>query len=203
MIFPRLVVTKMPVKRLLLCMACVLPMAAIPLSGAQTPSSSKCSERCLTLHGRKDADHGLGFSVAYTTTAKTEDCVSHNRMAGVTTAQTRVEFMPPVRKGETYRIEIPLSQHTGGKCGWKLAGVSVDVVSVASRREPPKAGYSLFGFGDTPGTIERLDLKCRRTAYKRAFGEQAAYLCLTAGQAQYPALGGGSHVIELNFGERQ
>lgn len=192
----------MRVKRLLACMACALPLSAIPLSSAQT-ASSKCGERCLTLHGKKDADHGLGFSVHYRTAVKTADCVSYNRMAGVTTPLTQTEFMPPVRKGESYRIEIPLGQHVGGNCGWKLAGVSVDVVSVASRREPPKAGLSLFGFGDAPGTMQRLDLKCRRFAYQRAFGEQAAYVCLTDRQAQISALGDGNHVIELNFGPRQ
>ena len=191
-------------KRWLLCIACVSPMALVPLSAAQPAPSSKCDGRCLTLQGTKNADHGLGFSVAYTTTAITDDCVTHNRLAGVTTQKTRYEFLPPVRKGEAYRIDIPLNAHVGGQCGWKVAGVFVDVMSVASLRLPPKPGHSLFLFGDTPGTLPRLDLKCRRTAYKGSFGnEQASYLCQTEKSARIPPLGDGSHGIELNFAERR
>jgi hypothetical protein len=192
-------------KRWLACLACLFPMAGIPSSGgAQATGSSQCAKPCLTLHGSKDADHGVSFSVAYTTTAKTEDCVTHNGLAGVTTQQSRYEFLPPVRKGETYRIEIPLGKYTGGKCGWKVAAVFLDIVSVASRREPPKPGHSLFLFDDEGGTIQRLDLKCRRSAYKRASGaEQAAYLCQLEGVTPIPALGSDSHVVELNFGTRQ
>ena len=193
----------MLIRGLLVCIACALPLAVVSPSGAQTASLSKCGERCLTLHGKKDPDHGLGFAVAYTTTAKTDDCVMHNRLAGVTVPQTRYEFARPVRKGATYRIEIPLNQHAGGNCGWKTVGVFLDVVSVASRREPPKPGHSLFAFGAAPETIRRVDLKCGRTAYKRASGaEQAAYLCAAEARTRIPALGGGSHVIELNFAGR-
>ena len=189
--------------RSLLSIACLLPLAVIPVGAAQTTTPSKCGDRCLTLHGTKNADHGLGFSVAYATTAKTKDCVTYNPMAGVTTQQTRYEFMPPVRKGETYRIEIPLGKHVGGACGWKAVGIFLDVVSVASRREPPKPGVSLLGFSDAPATIQGFELKCRRCAYTRASGaEQAAYLCLTQGPAPNTTLGPGSHDIELNFGKR-
>lgn len=192
-------------KRWLVCLACLFPMTAIPWSGdAQATESSQCGKPCLTLYGRKDADHGLSFSVAYTTTAKTEDCVTHNRLAGVTTQQSRYEFLPPVRKGQTYRVEIPLGKYVGGKCGWKAAGVFLDVVSVASRREPPKPGLSLFLFDDGQGAIQRLDLKCRRSAYKRASGaEQAAYMCQVEGVTPIPVLGSDSHVVELNFETRQ
>ena len=182
-------------------LVCALLLAAFPLDAAQPPSA--CGERCLTVHGKKDADHALQFSTAYVTTAQSDDCVTYNRMAGVTTPQYKTEFMPPIRKSETtYRIEIPLTRHIGGKCGWKAVAVSFDVVSVASRREPPKTGMSAFGFGDAPATIARMDLFCRRSSHQRATGEQAAYNCLTDGKTIYPALGPGSHNIELNFGPR-
>jgi hypothetical protein len=184
----------------LVCLS--LPGLAPALANAASPTVV-CREPCLTLHGRKDADFGLGFAVAYSTTATTPDCVTINRRAGVTTQQTRTVFLPPVRKGETYRIDLPLDAHVGGKCGWKPAGVFLDVVSVASRREPPKAGISLLGFGDAPGTLPRLDLLCRRTAYQRPSGaEQAAYQCRTEAQTAIPPLGPGSHTIELNFTAR-
>jgi hypothetical protein len=179
-------------------------VAALAHGESRAASPAPCSERCLTLHGSKEADHELRFTVAYTTTAKTDGCVVHNRLAGVTVAATRYEFMPPVRKGERYRIDIPLDQHTGGKCGWKVAGVFLDVPSVASRQEPPKPGSTLFSFSETPGAPARVNLECRKTAYKRPSGaEQAFYLCRAEGSAGIPALGKGSHSVELNFGERQ
>lgn len=179
-------------------------VAAITCVGAACAPAvpAGCTGRCLTLHGAKNADHALGFSVTYATTSTEADCVVHNRMAGVTTPQTHVEFMTPVRAGDTYRVEIPLDRRTGGPCGWRVAAVFFDVVSVASRREPPKQGYSLFGFGSQSGTVDRVDLACRRTAYRRATGEQAAYQCLTAAGVSIPALGDGSHTIALNFGAR-
>ncbi len=191
----------MQMKYRLYCLSCALMLSAIPACQAQTPA--ECGERCLTLHGKKNPDHSLGFSVAYATTAKSDNCVTHNRMAGVTTPRTLTEFMPPLRKGDSYRINIPLNKQVDGKCGWKVAGVSINVVSVASRREPPNAGYSLFGFSDAPGSVRRVDLKCRRSAYQRATGEQASYQCLTDAQVHYSALGPGSHTVELNFGERE
>ncbi len=185
----------------LICRACSL-LPASPVAVAAAPPVA-CGDRCLALQGRKGADFGLGFAVAYTTTATTPGCVTVNRLAGVTTQQTRTVFLLPVRKGETYRIDLPLDTHVGGACGWKPAGVFIDVVSVAPRREPPKPGYTLFLFGDAPGTLQRLDLLCRRTAYRRASGaEQAAYQCQTEGQTAIPPLGPGSHTVELNLKAR-
>ncbi|MGH8616742.1 MAG: hypothetical protein ACREUW_03560 [Burkholderiales bacterium] len=190
----------MAMKRWLLGIACVALPGILPTVATAATPAAACGERCLTLQGSKDADFGLGFSVAYATTATTPDCVSVNRLAGVTTQRTRTVFLPPVRKGTTYRIALPLDAHVGGACGWKPAGVFLDVVSVASRREPPKPGRSLFTFGDAPTTLPRLDLQCRRTSYPRASGaEQAAYQCVPATTAPMPALGPSSHAIELNF----
>ena len=42
--------------------------------------------------------------------------------------------------------------------------------------------------------------RCTRSAYRRATGEQAAYLCLTAVDAESMVLGDGSHRVELNLG---
>ena len=110
------------------------------------------------MHGTKDADHSLGFAITYATTEARDACVSHNRMAGVTTAQTRVEFLPPVRRAVVYEIEIPLDQHVGGDCGWRATAVSPDVVSTASRREPPKPGFTLFLLQPGVSTLARVAL---------------------------------------------
>lgn len=179
-------------------------LACTLTAGCATQAPPSCQGACLTVHGTKDADHSLGFSVAYATTSTDADCVSVNRMAGVTTPLTRREFARPIRDGVTYELSLPLDQHVGGACGWRPVAVSLDVVSVASVRQPPKPGISLFLV--EPGTtrsIERVALSCRRSAYQGTFGEQAAYLCLVGPGAESMALGDGSHRVEVNFDNRR
>src|SRR5262245_40339237 len=90
---------------------------------------AKCKARCLKLHGRKAADHMLGFSILYTTASPADDCTARDP-AGAKVPIRKFAHFSTRGEGERFSLEIPLDTYSGGKCEWQANAMYIDVASV-------------------------------------------------------------------------
>ena len=181
----------------------------VPYTAAQHRDDREACKatRCLTLHGAKEADYILSFSLRYQTKAKTEQCTDHNWLAGLRVAKTEWEYFSVRHTRETYSINIPLDKHAGGACDWHPSGLFLSVMSAMSNSEIRKGGGSLFVFDEGDQTASRLDLACGFPDPKYSAPQapkRDQYYCHEASRRPFKhvRLGKGSHTIQLNFANR-